>query len=186
VQHSGGLTDLIDRANRGDAAAVNELFEATYRELRKAARRRLRGSSRNTLLNTTALVHESYLRLAGAGQLQIKDRVHFLCYAARAMRTIIVDLVRKRLAERRGGVMKHVTLTTQMGDVASAGEEEILHIHGALDNLAELDPRMAQVVEMRYFAGMTEAEIAEALAVTDRTVRRDWEKARLWLAAALQ
>jgi RNA polymerase sigma factor (TIGR02999 family) len=181
-----GLTDLIHRAQRGDAEAVDALFAATYQELRKLARARLRAGGRDTFLNTTSLVHESYLRLAEAGHMQLQDRLHFIRYAGRAMRSVIVDFVRKRQADRRGGAAVHVTITTGVADGLAAGENEILRVHDALDELAKLDARMAQVVEMRYFAGMTEPEIAQALGVTERTVRRDWEKARLLLSETLK
>jgi RNA polymerase sigma factor (TIGR02999 family) len=106
-------------------------------------------------------------------------------YAARVMRSVIVDFARKRAAQRRGGGARHESLTLQIADGANAGEREIMRVHDALEELAKLDPRMAQVVEMRYFGGMNEPEIAQALEVTERTVRRDWAKARLWLAEAL-
>ena len=180
------LTDLIRRAQGGDEVALGLVFDATYDELHRLARDRLSKGGRGTLLDTTSLVHESYLRLANAGQLHIGDRQHFLRYAGHAMRSVIVDYVRERMAERRGGDAPHVTLNSQIGDDPRAGETEILRVHEALDELAQFDARMVQVVEMRYFGGMTEMEIAEALGVTDRTVRRDWEKARLLLAEALR
>jgi RNA polymerase sigma factor (TIGR02999 family) len=179
------LTDLIRQAQSGDAAALHRVFDATYQDLRSMARQRLRAHARGTLLDTTALVHESFLRFANAGQLRIDDRQHFLRYASHVMRSVVVDYVRERMAERRGGDAAHVTLDTQFASRAEDGADEILRVHGALEELAVLDERMAQVVEMRYFAGMTESEIADALGVTDRTVRRDWEKARLLLAETL-
>jgi RNA polymerase sigma factor (TIGR02999 family) len=179
------LTELIHRAQDGDRDAADELFAATYPQLRRMARARLRGTGRHAMLDTGSLVHESYLRFAAAGQLQIQDRVHFLRWTGRVMRSVIVDLVRRLRAERRGGDAPHLTLTTKVGAAPGAGEDEILGVHAALEELAGVDARLAQVVEMRYFAGMTEAEIAEALGVTDRTVRRDWEKARLLLREAL-
>jgi len=175
----------IDDTGLRQPEGVDALFTSAYQDLRKLARMRLRGGGRNTVLDTTSLVHESYLRLARTGQLRVEDRTHFLRYASRAMRSVIVDLVRQRQAERRGGAAEHVTLTTRAGAGGQAGERQILRVHEAVGELARHDPRMAQVVEMRYFGGLTEAEIAEALDVTDRTVRRDWEKARLWLAEAL-
>ncbi|HKU14974.1 MAG TPA: ECF-type sigma factor [Steroidobacteraceae bacterium] len=179
------LTDLIRRARDGDAHALKSVFDVTYDELRRMARARLGKGGRGTLLDTSALVHESYLRFANAGQLSIEDRQHFLRYASHVMRSVVVDLVRSKLAERRGGDLVHVTLNTAVGDGAPAGEAEILRVHEALEELAALNQRMAQVVEMRYFAGLTESEIADALGVTERTVRRDWEKARLLLAQTL-
>jgi RNA polymerase sigma factor (TIGR02999 family) len=179
------LTDLIRRANEGDEGALQRVFDAAYQDLRRLARMRLTPGARGVYLDTTALVHESYLRFAGAGQLSLKDRQHFMRYAATVMRSVIVDFVRERRAERRGGEALHVTLNTEAGNAGTGAQEEIMRVHEALEELARLDRRLAQVVEMRYFAGMTENEIADALGVTDRTVRRDWEKARLVLAQAL-
>lgn len=186
MQRDSSLTDLIRLAQAGDAAALSRVFDVTYPELRRLARARLTRSARGVLLDTTALVHESYLRFVDAGELNINDRQHFLRYAASVMRSVIVDFVRERLAERRGGGAEHVTLDTRAGEASSPGEDEILRVHEALEELMRYDERMTRVVEMRYFAGMTETEIADALGVTDRTVRRDWEKARLLLAKALE
>jgi RNA polymerase sigma factor (TIGR02999 family) len=186
VEAQVNLTDLIHRAQAGDPQAADALFSATYGELRKLARARLHGGRRDVLLDTTALVHEWYLRFPGTHGLQLQDRAHFMRYAGRAMRSVIVDYVRERLADRRGGGAPHVDLTLQLGDRVATGEDEILRVHQAIDDLAKLDGRMAQVVEMRYFGGLSEIEIADALGVTDRTVRRDWEKARLLLAQALE
>jgi RNA polymerase sigma factor (TIGR02999 family) len=186
MSDADSLTDLIHRAQVGDEAALRSVFDATYDELRAIARARLSSGGRGTFLDTTSLVHESYLRLANVGRLQIEDRQHFLRYASHAMRSVIVDFVRERLAQRRGGDALHITLDTHIGDTTSAGENEILRVHDALAELAQYDARLVQVIEMRYFAGMTEAESADALGVTDRTVRRDWQKARLLLAHALK
>lgn len=182
---SGSLTDLIRLAREGDAAAVHRIFDVTYPDLRRLARMRLSQNGRGGYLDTTALVHESYLRFVNAGELRVNDRHHFMGYAANVMRSVIVDFARERLAERRGGGAEHVPLDTQAGKVRGAAEDEIVGVHEALEDLAKVDERMSRVVEMRYFAGMTEPEIAEALGVTDRTVRRDWEKARLLLAKIL-
>jgi RNA polymerase sigma factor (TIGR02999 family) len=179
------LTDLIRLARDGDEAALRRLFDAAYQDLHRLARRRLTQNARGVLLDTTSLVHESYLRFANARELNVTDRQHFLRYAANVMRSVIVDFVRERMAERRGGAAPHVTLNTEVHAEGLAGEDEILRVHEALDELSRHDGRLVRVVEMRYFAGMTENEIADALGVTDRTVRRDWEKARLLLAEAL-
>jgi RNA polymerase sigma factor (TIGR02999 family) len=179
------LTDLIRRANEGDDHAFREVFNAAYEDLHQLARLRLSRGGRDALLDTTALVHESYLRFARAGRLAISDRDQFMRYASHVMRSVIVDLVRAAKAERRGGSIAHVPLNTAIGDGVAGGEEEILRVHEALEELGAADPRLVQVVEMRYFAGMTETDIAAALGVTDRTVRRDWEKARLLLARVL-
>lgn len=180
------LGQLIARAQAGDRGALEQIFAATYDDLKALARARLRASPRVTVLDTIGLVNESYLRLMHAGQLRPQDRAHFVRYAARAMRSVVVDFVRRRAAERRGGSQERVELTTGVIDTLPAGEAEILDVHEALGKLGSIDARAVEVVEMRYFAGMTEAEIAAALGVTERTVRRDWEKARLLLAEALE
>jgi RNA polymerase sigma factor (TIGR02999 family) len=180
------FTQLIHNARQGDSQAAEALFSASYQNLRAMARARLRAGRRETLLNTTSLVHEFYLRFAGAESGSFQDREHFMCYASRAMRCVIVDSVRKRQAVRRGSGGERVTMTTRLEDLPSSGEDEILRVHQAIDEVAKVDARMAQVVEMRYFGGLTDAEIASALRITDRTVRRDWEKARLLLFEALQ
>lgn len=179
------LTDLIRSSRCGDSAALKALFDATYDDLRRLARTRLRAGPRGTLLDTTSLVHESYLRFAGGNSLAIDDRRHFFRYAGSVMRSVIVDFVRERKAEKRGGDADHVTLDTSIADSHAGGNDEILRVHEALDSLAQYGPRLVNVVEMRYFAGMTETETAEALGVTDRTVRRDWDKARILLAQTL-
>ncbi len=180
------LTQLIHDVAAGDLEARDELFAAAYGELRKLARSRLRDGGRNTFLDTTALVHESYLRFLKTGQLRLDDRRAFFGYASKVMRSVIVDSVRERQAERRGGDRVEMTLDTQAAAELPGGEAEVLHVHEALLALEEAEPRLAKVVEMRYFGGYTEIEIAEALGVTERTVRRDWDKARLLLMAALR
>jgi RNA polymerase sigma factor (TIGR02999 family) len=179
------LTDLLHRAQHGDQAAFREVFDATYEDLRQLARQRLSRGGRGTLLDTTALVHESFVRFANSGNLKLEDRDHFMRYASHVMRSVIVDIARASQAQRRGGDAVHVTLNTERGDRTDDGEAEILRVHETLEELHAADPRLVQVVEMRYFAGMTEADIAVALGVSDRTVRRDWEKAKLFLARAL-
>ena len=180
------LTDLIHRARGGDHAAFELLFERAYADLRELASARLRAGGRDDGLDTTALVHESYLRFVDAGSLRVEDRTHFLRYAGCVMRSVIVDFVRQRAAQRRGGDALHVTLNTEIRDSVHAGEDEILRVHEALAELELHDERMARVVELRYFAGLSELDICEALAISPRTARRDWEKARLILAEALK
>ena len=180
------ITELIERANSGDQDAVNRLFTGLYAELHALARSRVHRNTPITLLDTTALLHESYLRLTKLGALKVSSRAHFLAYAARAMRSIIVDYGRQRLAERRGGGALEVTLDTEAAQALPSGETEVLRVHEALEELAEVDERVVRVVEMRYFGGLTEEDIAEALGVTTRTVQRDWEKARLMLSIALR
>lgn len=186
MTEQASLTDLIQRAQNGEAGALQSVFQITYDELRMMARARLMGGGRSVSLDTTALVHECYLRFATAKRLSVEDRVHFFRYAGTAMRSVIVDLARGALREKRGSGENPETLGTTVSEsVSVAGEEQVLGVHEALEELAQVDPRLVQVVEMRYFAGLTEAEIGAALGVTERTVRRDWEKARLVLAEAL-
>jgi len=180
------LTQLIRRVKDGEAGAHDDLFAAAYPELKKLARSRLRDGGRNTVLDTTALVHESYLKFLAGGQLRAEDRRAFFAYASSVMRSVIIDSVRERQAERRGGGAERLTLHTQLLDDADGDNEDLLRVNEALDVLAQAEPRLAQVVEMRYFGGYTEAEIAEALELTERTVRRDWDKARLLLSEMLK
>jgi RNA polymerase sigma factor (TIGR02999 family) len=182
----GDLTKLLAAMRAGDDRAFDDIFALTYRELHEMAHQRLHRSAPVTTIDTTSLVHECYLRLVRLGQLQTQDRTHFLGYAACVMRSIVVDLVRQRLAQRRGGGELHVTLGTDIPDGSFISEDQIVRVDEALQKLAALDPRLVQVVEMRYFAGIKVEQIAESLGVTARTIRRDWEKARLLLFAALQ
>jgi RNA polymerase sigma factor (TIGR02999 family) len=183
------ISELIRRVNANEPGAQDALFAGAYDELRQLARSRLRGQQRDGSLNTTALVHESYLRVvAGSGELRASDRRAFFAYASSVMRSVIVDTVRARRAECRGGAEEHVTLSTVLLEGLGndlAAEEQVLRVHEALQALAEAEPRLAQVVEMRYFGGWTEAEIGDALEITERTVRRDWDKARMLLSALL-
>jgi len=180
------ITELLRRVSGGDKQARDDLFAAAYGELRKLARSRLRDGGRNTYLATTALVHESYLRFLASGSLRAEDRRAFFAFASKVMRSVVIDSVRERQAERRGGDAVELTLDTQVADSLPAGEAEIMHVHEALLALEQAEPRLATVVEMRYFGGYSEIEIAEALGVTERTVRRDWDKARLLLMTALK
>jgi RNA polymerase sigma factor (TIGR02999 family) len=180
------LNQLLEAVGAGEEGAIDEVFTLTYSELRQMAHQRLHRARPVTSLDTTALVHECYLRLVRLGQLQTRNRSHFLAYAARVMRSIVVDFVRQRLAKRRGGGELHVTLGTDIRDSTTVSEEQIVRVDDALQELAALDPRLVQVVEMRYFAGFTVEQIAESRGVTTRTIRRDWEKARLLLYAAMQ
>lgn len=180
------ISDLIRRMNGCEVGARDALFAEAYGELRKLARSRLHEMGRSTSLNTTAVVHESYLRMLNSLQLRSEDRRAFFAYASNVMRSIIVDAVRERQAERRGGDQARLTLDTQLVDNLPADEAKLLEVHDALNTLAQSEPRLAQVVEMRYFGGYTEEEIAQALDLTERTVRRDWDKARLLLMAMLK
>ncbi len=180
------LTVLLSRMQGGDRAARDALFEAAYQELRRLAHSRLYEGGRNTVLDTTALVHESYLRLLQTGELRIEDRRAFFGYASQVMRSVIVDSARARLAERRGGGAPKMTLSTELSQNLRQDEEGILQVHDALQDLEKADARAAQMVQMRFFGGYTDKEIAETLDITERTVQRDWEKAKVLLQAILK
>ncbi|WP_158219856.1 ECF-type sigma factor [Ideonella sp. A 288] len=180
------ISEWVQRASAGETGARDALFAAAYGELRKLARSRLRGGNRSHCLDTTVLVHESYLRVLKGGAIRAEDRRAFFAYASSVMRSVIVDAVRERQAQRRGGDCEQQTLDTQVLNQLPAAEVELQQVHEALDALAEAEPRLAKVVEMRYFGGYTETEIAEALDLTERTVRRDWHRARLLLDAILR
>jgi RNA polymerase sigma factor (TIGR02999 family) len=180
------LTTLLAGAREGDGEALDRLFSELYGELRQLAHTKLRRNDVPTLLDTTSLVHESYLRFLKAHNVGIADQAHFMAYAARVMRSVVVDFARERSAQRRGGQDIHVPLDADVRESAPAAENEVIRVHQALEDLAQVSDRLVQVVEMRYFGGMSELEIADALGVNERTVRRDWEKARILLVAALK
>jgi RNA polymerase sigma factor (TIGR02999 family) len=180
------LTELLGRVQAGDPEARNALFAIAYSELHRLARARLRDGGRNTLLDTTDLVHEAYLRFLNAGELRSEDRRGFFAYASQVMRSVIVNSARERIAEKRGGAMKLRTLPTELGANLSQDEATILRVHEAIEALDQVDNRLSQVAQMRYFGGYNDQEIAEALQISDSTVARDWEKARLILATALR
>ena len=163
---------------------IAALSAAAYEDLRRLAKARLRSSGPITLLDTSGLVSDTYKRLALQHGLQIASRAQFLGYCARVMRSVVVDLVRERNAVRHGGEAQQITLNTALGESLPA-EDEPLHIDDALTELAKVEPRLSQVVEMRYFGGYSEEEIGQALGLTARTVQRDWQKARLLLRAML-
>ena len=176
------LTELLGQLQAGDPEARDALFAAAYTELHRLARSRLRDGGRNTMLDTTSLVHEAYLRYVSVGALHAEDRRAFFAFASQVMRSVIVNSARDRIAQKRGGDWQPLTLSTQLTVNAVDDQETILKVHEALEGLERADPRLAQVAQMRYFGGYSEQEIAEALDITERTVRRDWEKARLILA----
>ena len=170
------VTALLAAARGGDDGALERLLPVVYADLRAVAEREMRREAAGHTLQPTALVHEAYLRLAGAAG-NAADRTHFLAIAARAMRQVLVDHARRRDAAKRGGGAPPVTLTDAVG-AGPLDLDELLALDRALDTL---DPRQRQVVECRFFAGMEESEIATALGLSERTVRRDWAKARAWL-----
>lgn len=179
-----GVTELLLDVGNGRRDALDRLFPIVYEELRRVAHARLKREPEGHTLNTTALVHEAYMKLVDVTRVEWRDRVHFLSMAARAMRRILIDYARQHRAARRGGGVVPLDLNDVL--VAADQQAETLSVlDDALEQLGTLNPRLVRVVECRYFAGMTEAETAQALDVNERTVRRDWIKARGWLQKAL-
>jgi RNA polymerase sigma factor (TIGR02999 family) len=172
----GDVTQLLEAVREGDSRALDRLVPLVYEELRALAKRELYREQQGHTLHATALVHEAYLKLAGSG-MPASDRSHFLAIAARAMRQVLVDHARRRNALKRGGDVVCTTLTDG-GAPVDFRPDELIALDEALD---QLEPRQRQVVEFRFFAGMEEKEIAEVLGISDRTVRREWVKARAWL-----
>ncbi|MDF1505980.1 ECF-type sigma factor [Roseisolibacter sp. H3M3-2] len=171
------------RPGKGDGS-LDALVAAHYPELLAIARRERRRAAGGATLDTGAILHEAFLRLARRREARWEDRPHFLAAASGTMRHVLVDHVRRRRAAKRGGTRVAVTLGDDVG-VVDARDDALLALDEALDRLGAVAPRLARVVECRYFGGLTEVETAEALGVTERTVRRDWIKARGWLRASL-
>jgi len=183
----GQVTSLLVAIGQGQQGALGELYTLLYPELHRLAHSRMRRSGNVTLLDTTALLHESFLRFEKSGAVALADRNRFMAYAAHVMRSVVVDSVRSRQRERHGGGATHVEFDDALhAQQADPLDDEVLRVHDSLGELALIDARLVQVVEMRYFAGMTEPEIAAVLGLTVRTVARDWEKARLFLHAQLR
>jgi RNA polymerase sigma factor (TIGR02999 family) len=180
----GTITDILKQARGGGSEAVDRLFPLLYEELRQVARHQLRGQSGDRTLNTTALIHETYLRLVDQTRVEWADRAHFFAYAARAMRAVLVDYARRRATRKRGGGAAHLALDDRAIPV-EAQADLLVALDDALTRLRALNERLSRIVECRFFGGMTEEETAEALGVSDRTVRRDWLKAKAWLYADL-
>ena len=178
------VTRLLGALRGGDEAALDRLFPLVHDDLRTIAARLLRHEAPGHTLQPTDLVHEAYLRLAGGPSATPEDRAHFLAIAARAMRHLLVDHARRRRAAKRGGGASPVRITNEQVGV-DLSFDELLALDDALERLGELDPRLRQVVECRFFGGLTEPETAQALGVTTRTVQRDWARARAWLYSEL-
>lgn len=179
------ITLLLDAARDGDRGALDRVLSTLYQELHAMARRQLAGQHGHTL-DATALVHEAYLKLIGRREAQFGDRAHFFAYAASAMRSVVVDYARQRLAQKRGGDLHRVTDLPEDVEGGLRLDEEMLGLDTALTRLSAVDEKLAQVVELRYFAGLSELEIAALLKRSERSIRRDWQKARLFLLAALK
>jgi RNA polymerase sigma factor (TIGR02999 family) len=173
---------LVDWGN-GDQAALDELIPLVYDELRRLAGRYMRRESQGHTLQTSALVNEAYLRLIDQKSVRWQNRAHFFGVAAQLMRRILVDHARSRSRAKRGGGAQMVSLAGQA--VMSKEVADVIALDEALKNLAEMDPRKSQIVEMKFFGGLTTEEVAEVLKVTSRTVEREWRKAKAWLNRAI-
>jgi RNA polymerase sigma factor (TIGR02999 family) len=178
------LTSLFESAERGDAAASEALFAALYSELHRVARRELARKGGNLTLGVTTLLHEAYLKISDRDGIAFPDRARFMGYAARVMRSLIIDHVRNRRARKRGGLFEFTVLETTVVDQAG-NEQELQRISDALDELAQVDATLAEVVDLKFFCGFSFAEIAAMRDVSERTVQRHWEKARMYLYRAI-
>lgn len=185
MEPGGDVTEALHRWQGGDEQALDQLLAAVYPELRRMAARQLRGERANHSLQPTALVHEVYLRLIDQQRVDWHNRAHFLAIAARLSRRVLVDHARRRQAWKRGMGLRAANLDDV--DVAAATPApDLVALDDALQRLAELDPRQARVIELRYFGGLSIEEAADVLGVSSGTVKRDWESARLWLFAELK
>ncbi|HET9484945.1 MAG TPA: ECF-type sigma factor [Xanthomonadales bacterium] len=178
------LTELLGRARDGDKSASDRLFAAVYEDLRRIAARNLRGAGDG--MRTTSLVHEAYEKLARPEALDLNDRRHFFAVAARAMRQIVIDHARERAAGKRGGALVRVTFDGASEEAPSReGMDELVALDAALGKLEALDPRLARLVELRFFGGMNLEEAGEAIGLSPTTLKRDWRRARAFLHGAL-
>lgn len=182
---SGEITEAIARLTPNEPDALKKLFEASYDELKRLAHSRLWAANLKQDFATESLLHESYLRLVNQKSLAIPDRQHYFAYASKVMRSIILDTVREAKAERRGGGEAALTLNTEIAGL-SPQSDDVEAIDDALKDLHKVSPDLAALVEMKFFGGMTEPEISEILGVSERTVRREWEKARAALLVLLE
>lgn len=179
------ITRLLREWKKGDESAIDELFPLVYNDLRQQARNYLRSERSDHTLQPTALVHEAYLRMLRLGQTEWENRAHFYAVSAIMMRRILVDHARQVAAEKRGGNLQRVTLQNIPAQVEQKAID-LLELNDALDRLAEIEERKARIVEMTYFGGLAQKEIAEILDITEKTVQRDWKFAKLWLFRELK
>ena len=179
------IGELIRTAEAGDGAAASELFAALYRELHVVAERQLHRGGAQITLGTTTLLHEAYLNISAREGVRFADRGHFLAYAARAMRGLTIDYARRRRAQKRGGEF-HITSGSDVADEQVAAPQPLEELATALDTLAQVDAPLAQLVDLHFFCGFSFIEVAELRGVSERTVQRDWRRARLLLHSTLQ
>ncbi len=180
TQEPGEITRYLQGWQSGDNEALENLIELVYDELRRLSRHYLRNEKKGHTMLTTDLVHEAFLRLTGSEQLRFEDRAHFLAIAARTMRRILVDHARRHNAKKRISRDDRISLD-DMPHLPADSTVQILEIHEAIQTLGQIHPRQAQLVELRYFGGLDNTELASVLEVSEPTVTRDWRVARLWL-----
>ena len=179
------LTELFQRAGQGDAAVADELFAALYHELHRLAEHHMRRGGSNFSLGATTLLHEAYLRLAHRDGVAFTERQRFFAYASRAMRGLVIDYSRQRRALKRGGAQFEITLTDGLDVPIATTDEDLPRLGEALNHLAKVDESLAELVDLHFFCGFSFVEIAQFRGVSDRTVQRDWRKARMLLHSAL-
>jgi RNA polymerase sigma factor (TIGR02999 family) len=182
---SHDVTRLLARWKDGDESALQELVPIVHAELRRLAQRKMAGEAPGHTLQPTALVNEAYLRLVNLTQMQWQNRAHFFAMAARLMRRILVDFARSRGYQKRGGDAKQVSFTEAL-DVAAGQPTDVVALNDALEALARVDERKSQVVELRFFGGLSVEETAEVLNVSRETVKRDWKFSKMWLLRHLR
>jgi RNA polymerase sigma factor (TIGR02999 family) len=181
------ITGLLKVArDQRDTAAVDRIVAFLYPDLHRMAAARLARCGTITQLDATSMVHETYERLRKAAHLDAHCRGQFMAYASQVMRSVIVDFVRKRRADRRGGAAVHVTLSTDVLGQLTTADDDIERVNDALQELEGEEPRLKQLIEMRYFGGFDDQEIGDALGISERTVRRDWQRAKLLLQIAIR
>ena len=180
------ITMLLASAERGDRAAADAVFSALYDELHRMARRELARRGGGVTLGATTLLHDAYLNISGREGTAFPDRNRFMGYASRVMRGIIIDYARSRQAQKRGGQFEITSLKTDIGQNIGADADELTRISEALDELATVDERLARIVDLKFFCGFSFVEIAGMMGVSERTVQRDWEKARIYLHQRLR
>jgi RNA polymerase sigma factor (TIGR02999 family) len=183
-RESHTITGLLDRWRCGDREAGDQVIELVYNELHQIAAREMRREHGEHTLQTTAIVHEAYLRISRSDPIDWKDRVHFYAVAAQQLRRVLVDHARRQHREKRGDGMLPLSLWESDG-AAIVMDERVLAVDEALTRLESLDPRAAKTVELRFFAGLSEAETAEELGISVATLKRDWDFAKAWLAGQL-
>ena len=179
------ISSLISAAERGDSSAAQALFAALYSELHRVAKRELARQGVPVSLGATTLLHEAYLDIAARDGPSFPDRARFMGYAARVMRGLIIDHARNRQAQKRGGQFEITSLATDVGENV-INDRELTRISEALDELARMDPSLAEIVDLKFFCGFSFAEIAGMRGVSERTVQRNWEKARIYLHRSIR